>query len=77
MKDTMSKIADIERDMLHRFKSSCGPSLFHASDTSIARETSRRLGEELKANGKTSFTIGDLRRIQIDMFEGSEIESKT
>ena len=40
------------------------------SSISIAFETVRRLGKEMEANGKDTFTMGDLRRIQNKMFEG-------
>lgn len=36
----------------------------------IARETVKLLDAELKENGKDTFTIGDLRRIQRKIFAG-------
>ena len=41
-----------------------------SSDTYIVRETVKRLGKELEESGKDAFTIGDLRRIRNEMFEG-------
>lgn len=46
----------------------CAAALRGESCTAIAVETARRLNKELEESGKDSFTLGDLRRIQNEMF---------
>ncbi len=41
----------------------------YVDDMSVVRETAKRLGKELEESGKDTFTIGDLRRINNDLFE--------
>ena len=78
----MDKPDNITRDLLQKYNAqSCKPSsllqcsLAGQSTTHIAREISRRLEVELKANGKTTFTFADFRRIEQDMFQGVAVDN--
>ncbi len=42
------------------------------SDLFIVGETVRRLDDEIKKNGKDTFTIGDLRRIKKSIYVGEK-----
>lgn len=40
----------------------------YVDDMSVVREVVKRLDKELEESGKETFTIGDLRRINNDLF---------